>query len=579
MTNIAEECANNEDYQQILQLFNDGYIPVYNKRRVALRNEIKLFMKRNFNNWYYSINCPIEPVSPARFINSDIYIKYGADIMVYPVGIPVYKKDKLMDINYTYRIFTLDDHPFIRDMDLFLKALEDESLEFQQDDELDNIFAFTRKNYSIFENYADFTFHERPYISNLGNVCISLSLISFSKSTRTGILRNDDAIKEFFALSGREKLERVVTVFAQCFTESFDFLSLVEKQPDVSDVLAVLKNDQSLDSFIEGLFGDQLTELIDNMDLLLAENDDMDDIDYIDDMDDMDDFIESLDEDSAKELVILKEFITTCGAHFFTIFGQYIQLIQPEYDTAFEFSASDDAFLELLKDAEDSVNENNQDFKDYVGSLIYHLPPGGYSLTTLGAGRLNKNFSKIKHERYAVISSDEYQDVLDNMTDEFTDDEYDDYFDNLYSYDHDEALKRFSKMLMDNLYEEPDPLEGLNPEGLPVINDKDATYRFRVSRKIIEVSGTDTLADLSNQIQWKFDLDELHLSSFYMGKKFFDAEREIGCPRFIPLGDPEPADAENYKIHELNLYENQKFLYLHDFAHENRFTVTFVGIR
>ena len=34
-----------------------------------------------------------------------------------------------------------------------------------------------------------------------------------------------------------------------------------------------------------------------------------------------------------------------------------------------------------------------------------------------------------------------------------------------------------------------------------------------------------------------------------------------------------------YKIHQLNLYEKQKFLYLHDFIRENRFTVTFIGVR
>jgi hypothetical protein len=126
---------------------------------------------------------------------------------------------------------------------------------------------------------------------------------------------------------------------------------------------------------------------------------------------------------------------------------------------------------------------------------------------------------------------------------------------------------------------EPNPLEGLNPDNLPVFTDKDATYLFRVKRQIIDLAGTDTLADLAANIQIIFDLNSERMSSFFMGKKYFESKHEISCPRFLPFDDDKPTSAEIFQICQLNLYEKQKFLYLHNFIAENRFTITFIGVR
>jgi len=145
-------------------------------------------------------------------------------------------------------------------------------------------------------------------------------------------------------------------------------------------------------------------------------------------------------------------------------------------------------------------------------------------------------------------------------------------------YDFDEVYD-FEEVLPMTASREPDPLDGLNPDGLPVFTGEDDIYRFRVSRRIIELHGTDTLADLSYAIQSMYNLDDERLSSFYMGRKFFESSREIICPRFIPFDDKEPSTAELYRICDLNLYEKQKFLYLHDFMREHRFNISFAGVR
>jgi len=151
-------------------------------------------------------------------------------------------------------------------------------------------------------------------------------------------------------------------------------------------------------------------------------------------------------------------------------------------------------------------------------------------------------------------------------------------------FDLDEVLEPINSKLdkvleLINERREPGPLDGLNPDGLPVFTDENAIYRFRVSRQIVELHGTDTLADLSYAIRIMYDLDEDRLSSFYMGRKFFESSREIICPRVIPFDDIEPSTAELYRICDLNLFEKQKFLYLHDFIREHRFNISFAGMR
>ena len=128
-------------------------------------------------------------------------------------------------------------------------------------------------------------------------------------------------------------------------------------------------------------------------------------------------------------------------------------------------------------------------------------------------------------------------------------------------------------------HKEPDLLEGLNPENQPVFTDRDAIYRFRVSRNIIELDGTKTLDDLSIAIQVEFGLDPERMSSFYMGKKLNKPDREISCTRLSPFIGEEHSTAENYEICRLNLFEKQKFLYLHDFFRDNRYNITFIGVR
>ena len=570
MKNISEYCESNQDFRQILEKFTNYYIAAYNKRRVAARNEIKKFMNCNFNTWYYS-DAPTCYLSPARFINSDIYNKFGSDTVVFPVCRPVYKKDKLINITYVFPAFTLDDHPFIRDLNLFIRAILNISPELQLNEGIDPLSNYIYNNFLDIEKYADFTFKERPYVATLGEVCMRLSLLTIFEGNLR-VLPDEKKIKAFFALSGRDKLERIIGVLVERFLQCFDEIGLPDKRPDAEDVLALLEESQNVESFMENLFGDIYHSLSEYANSL---------IDDPRDHDTVIESLESMDEARLREFAEANAVIKVCCACFYTPFGQYLQLIQPEYTNEFEFMQTDEHYLEILK-----VNDDSQDdpgFKDQIGSMLYFLQPEGYSLTALGAGRLNINLSQVDDERYPLITEEEYQEALIALLDEGSDEEMPDWLEDILE-DPEKLFSEHTDMIQNNIlpfkqYKAPDPLEGLNPDNLPVFTDEDATYVFKVKRRTITLTGTQTLADLSFFIQVEFNLNENNMSSFYMGTKFFENEREIRCPRLCIFGDmDEPTDAENYKIHQLNLYEKQKFLYLHNFIHENRFTVTFAGI-
>jgi len=566
VTNVNDYCKSSQDFQQLLEKFSKGYIPIYNKRRIALRNEIKPFMKLNFYTWYYSADSPMYCVSPARLINSHIYYKLDPGSAVFPVCQPVYKKDKLMDITYSFRVYTLDDHPFIRDMQLFLETVQDIPNKIQKDDAIDSVITYANEYFPALVKHADFTFNELPYVVTLGDACERLSLAAFSgDSGKSGLLLNEENIRAFFALPGRDKLERVITVMIERFVKCFDNMPELGRRPNAGEVEAALQAAQDLDGLMDELFGDLFDHLHS----------------FFDAAQDIDVFMASLDEKKATKIVEAQAVSTACNFFYFTTFGRYLQLIQPEYDDEFIFMQADDEFLEMLK-----LEEENADdplFKSQIASLLYQEQPGGYSITALGAGRCNMDLSRMDLKWYPLIPPKDYSDTLADMLEDGFDEEIYDRMGDILggSQKMDDVISSLADMIQREMpsYKEPDPLEGLNPDGLPVFTDENAVYIFKTKRQTIELKGTETLADLSYAVQAIFDLNEERMSSFYMGTKFFEAKREIQCPLFWLFANGETSAAEKYKIHELNLYAKQKFLYLHDFMRENRFTITFAGIK
>ena len=396
-------CEGNSDFREVLSRFGEGYIPIYNKRKVALRNEIKIYLKRNFNTWYISPKSMIAAISPACLINSAIYNEFGSDAVVYPVCDPVYKKDKLVDVTYDYRVFTLEDHPFVRDIELFLETAVKLPITLHPDDSADSIFGYILKKYDVLISCADFTFQERPYLLVLAEVCERLSLIRFTGS-RTGITRNDDNADKYLALSDDVKLERIINALIERFIECFDYLPKKKYRPTAADVLGALQKSLTFSDYWEALFGDFMKELIDEANMIFNN--------YIDTEDGFESFLEGFDEEKAMNIIMVQQTLSICCSHFFTAFGQYLQLIRPENDDAFEFMKSDDEYLDMI--AGGGAMPDLAD-KATTSAMIYYMPPGGYDLTPLGNRWFDKGFLDDDEQEFPLLTPDEYEEAVTIM--------------------------------------------------------------------------------------------------------------------------------------------------------------------
>jgi len=397
LTTIAEYSKSNTDYRQLLEIFNNDYIPTFNKRKLASRNEIKLYIRRNFNTWYCSAINPYLTISPARFISSDIYNKFGVEAVVYPVCQPVFDKNKLADITYSFHCFTPDAHPFIDDLRLALKSMKSMNFKASYDTAFESIFSFIIAKFTDITRAMDFTFTERPYLITLYEVCKRLSFISLPVDYGT-IEFNEDKIEAFFSISSKMKFERVVSVLIDNFIDSFANITSLTKKPVTANVMTVLKAENDFEDFAELLFGDMLQKLIGSMDTLV-------DADF-----DPYDFIDTLDDERSISILEAQSVISACCSNFFTIFGLYLQLIQPENNYPFIFSQSDDEFLKALKH-EDENTLSPLD-KSSIGAMFYYIPPGWYGLSAIGYKWFNLQHSLFDHEKCPFIPADESQDIL-----------------------------------------------------------------------------------------------------------------------------------------------------------------------
>ena len=255
-------------------------------------------------------------------------------------------------------------------------------------------------------------------------------------------------------------------------------------------------------------------------------------------------------------------------------------MIQLEYDLHFDFDELDDGYLGSLPPDDSGLNEKEFDeYASMVAFIAYIKPPSSFYLTPIGAKLLGRNYTK--ELSYLHISQDDYDDALEEVLldrDEIEEDVDDDLLENLFSGGLMQYINKANNDVddSDEVLQFPSsksPLDGLNPDNKPTFTEETATYRFKVSRRIITINGNETLTDLGRAIEYVFDLDGDHLSSFYMGKKFFENSREIRCPE--PFNDS--GESDGYRICDLGLFKGQTFLFLYDFGNERRFTLKFDG--
>ena len=549
ITSVKSYCESNKDFGKILKLFTEGYTPTYNKRKVKIRKEVQLFLKRNFFTWYYSKANSVSKVSPACFISSHIYHKFGEDFVVMPIPEPVYKQTKLQSINYSFHVFTMDNHPLVKDIEMLVNAaVKTDSLE------------------ALIEQ-LEFPFGKRHYMAFLFNVCCEMGLMTNNTDKRKV---NEKKLAEFLALPEKDKLNKILTAHLNGLISSLKKQKVPGKLPTQAKLIKIISASHDTDNFYDELFPGLMTHVADITASILPDLDG----DVIDDGDD------NAFEKIADSTMELQALISSISSAIFICCGLYFQIIQPEYNSHFKFDELDNDYTEQLSPDDYGMDEDMiAQYKGMLSFLAYIKPHSYYSVTPIGAKLFNKKY--LDGLYHPLVGPGEYKKVLKDMLldrDEIGNDDVFDVFSEIFG---DNFFARFNEMDVINSMKKGgihlslphDPLVGLNPHNKPTFTDETKTYRFKVNKEIITIEGNETLTHLGYAIESMFGLDDFHLSAFYMGTKFFEESREIQCPE--PFSDS--GESDNYRICDLNLYKGQTFLYLFDFGAEQRFTLKFDG--
>ena len=380
IASVQSYCESNKDYAKILDMFTNGYTPVYNKLKTKQREEVRSYLKRNFFTWFYSDINEEVTISPARFIASDIYYKFGEDFVAMPIPKPVYNKSKLQGINYVFHIFTMEEHPLINDVQSFLSVMK-ETGDHEQ---------------------ADFHYGNAHYLIFLFEVCDEMGFIAQDGEEYK---INEKKYNAFCALPSKDKLQKMLTAHFSRFLKGFKKQYSYGKLPSVSKLLKVLAVSRDVEDFHKKTFPGIMAKAID-----FASSFGLSDLEDMDFYDEDENEVEKIME-STIEMQIILSHITSAA---FICLGLYFQLIQIDYDTCFEFGEMDFDYLHSLPPEDSGLDEAETDkYTTLVSYIAYIKPPTLFNLTPIGAKFFGKEFA-FEYSRL-FIKPEEYDEALGDM--------------------------------------------------------------------------------------------------------------------------------------------------------------------
>ena len=379
MESVKTYCEGNDDFGKILELFSAGYIPVYNKRKVKLREEVKPFLKRNFFTWYYSAANSAIDVSPARFINSHIFHEFGSDFVVLPIPEPVYKKTRLSGISYKYHVFTMDDHPLIHDIKKFMEVTRQEGTYDQ----------------------LDYVFGQAHYMSFLFNICTE---IGFIVQKGEDIKINEKKFTAFLSSSKKDQLHKLLSSHLANFLSNIKKLPDTGKLPSITKLIKVLGTSQDIDGLFSSAFPGIMSRVVD-----AASSFGLDPEDFEDFLHD-----ESYLHEMMEANIEMQMLLSSITSSVFICCGLYFQIIQPEYDSYFHFDELDGSYLASLPPEDSGLDEDGMEkYSSTMSFIAYIKPPSRYNATPMGTKFFGTDYED--EMSYFLIERDEYDDVLEDM--------------------------------------------------------------------------------------------------------------------------------------------------------------------
>lgn len=543
---IIKYCIETESIYGLLDLFKKNFWEDYasltsKEKKLSLRA-----LPYIYRIWYHSSLIDDTSLSPANFINLQIKEKFKEECTVVPTITPIYSRKALKDFKFDFRVFSIGNHPILSDIRLLL----DSSLPDIGIDEDGLILEEEREKF-----INNLTFKEIYYVTFLTNIVYELKLLK--KQPSIGIYRAaayQPQIEAFFSLSKEDQFEKIVDVVIKITSKQLCNIFIPDNKAFTINVLKdLLKDGLSLIDWLDSI----LTKYN-----LFYNASDLENIDLTD--------LENMPEDeqtqeSLMSLGLSMELTFHMDMCLTTPLGYYLQLIQPIYSYEFDFESY---FWNLYEAESNNVPQIR----------LYFSMPEGFDITSLGKQYFLKN-KEPKHSFQNPIGEFDfkksYTDIIEYNNSEIAIDE--DYYE-------DDVLE-----LIDNLFSVPSTSSSGNRKKAKftaitpdqeIITEKSSAYLFKVKKatnkrtyKTFALRGSQTIEKLAQAIISNYNLDYGHMYSFFMSNKPYDEEAEITCP-YNPHA---PINTETYKLHQLNMYKNQNFLFLYDFGDDIMFEIEFLG--
>jgi hypothetical protein len=378
---IINFCSSTISINEIPCIFRDGFFKDFNKLKGKDRAVVTKSLPYLYRIWYFSTLMEGTSYSPANFINSQVSKSFCEDARVIPVITPIFKYRVLKDMKFTFKLFNIESHPVLADLEFFLEACCPDigitEYGLLLDEEVNKIID-------------ELTFKEEFYITFLTNIAFELKLLKDLPSINTyRAVPVEENIQNFFKLSKLDQLKRinesVIRMASKLITEVFD----IDKQAFSEQGLTKLfKSAHDLDDFIDKLFK-RLNMDLDNIDferlLISAFNSE-----------------EPLDVASSTvdAMTLMIELSFLIDAYLLTPLGYYLQLVQPIYNEKMNFPFSFDQLIDAQK-------------SDLPLMKFYFSMSNSFDLTTLGRKVLldekkpDKEFQNTKHKaNYRKIFED-----------------------------------------------------------------------------------------------------------------------------------------------------------------------------
>ena len=353
------------------------------------------FMPAIYRRWYFSALVEDSSLSPANIVYA-LNKAYNMPVLATPrLSFKPGKSDKpgqKGDKNPVFELtlFPAEEHPFIKDLQLFLKHFEDIGPAFDLS--------------ALGAGPEGLNLKDPEYIGFLCDIAISLRLVKKMPSVNTVVGMVNSTWQSFFKQSPLIILEKAASAVIDMCTEALGEV-LPLNSTFRQKMSSYLKNPKSVDEIFGDMFTDSgidILKMFDELDSGLGIYEDMlqdslfDEPDNLDDLLDMEKAIKGKDFSTMHADIMTGAFFLgiSLDKFFLTPLSYYLRLIQPLYILPYDPAEELKGLYDLLK-GDRGVDPDH--FAEEISFVLY-APCTLFALTCLGetvSGTAAKNASSV----------------------------------------------------------------------------------------------------------------------------------------------------------------------------------------